>query len=74
MGNPQPRDMRVGTADREAAMDALADHFAQGRLDPDEFGERSATAYAARTAGELEDLFRDLPPGPRSSAPLPGVR
>lgn len=57
--------MRVGTADRQAAMDALADHFAQGRLDPDEFGERSAAAYAARTAGELEDLFRDLPPAPR---------
>ncbi len=64
--------MRVGTADRQAAMDSLADHFAQGRLDPDEFGERSAAAYAARTAGELEDLFRDLPSGHPSPIPLPG--
>ena len=54
-------------------MDALGDHFAQGRLDPDEFGERSATAYAARTVGELEDLFRDLPPDPARGplAPVP---
>ncbi len=65
--------MRVGTADRQAAMDALADHFAQGRLDPDEFGERSATAYAARTAGELEDLFRDLPPIHHLPNPRPGL-
>lgn len=64
--------MRVGTAERQAAMDALGDHFAQGRLDPEEFGERSATAYAARTVGELEDLFRDLPPDPtRSSDAVP---
>ena len=65
--------MRVGTADRQAAMDALADHFAQGRLDPDEFGERSAAAYAARTAGELEDLFHDLPPTPWPPAPPPAA-
>lgn len=56
--------MRVGTAERQAAVDALGEHFAQGRLDPDEFGERSAAAYAARTVGDLEDLFRDLPPDP----------
>lgn len=71
--NPEQRDLRVGTAERQAAVDALGDHLAQGRLDPDEFGERCSTAYAARTAGELDDLFRDLPPAPawHPTGPVP---
>lgn len=63
--------MRVGTNERQSAVDALADHFAKGRLDPDEFEERSATAYAARTLGELDALFRDLPRPPAPA--LPGM-
>lgn len=73
MGNPEQRGLRVGTAERQAAVDALGDHLAEGRLDPDEFEERCSTAYAARTAGELDDLFRDLPPGPawHPAGPVP---
>ncbi|SHK49297.1 TM2 domain-containing protein [Pseudonocardia thermophila] len=58
-------------------MEALGEHFAQGRLDADEYGERSASAFAARTVGELEDLFHDLPPLPRPphlGPPVPADR
>ena len=39
----------------------LREHYAQGRLQPDEFNERLDKAYTARTAGELEALRADLP-------------
>jgi hypothetical protein len=61
MGTPEPRPIRIGTAEREQAVKALGDHFAQGRLDPQEFEERMVAAYAARTADELDRLFDDLP-------------
>jgi hypothetical protein len=53
--------MRIGTTEREQAVKALGDHFAQGRLEPHEFEERMTAAYAARTADELDRLFDDLP-------------
>lgn len=63
---------RIGTAEREHAMNSLDTHLSAGRLDPDEYAERAARASVARTAGELTPLFSDLPePGPLpvSSAP-----
>jgi hypothetical protein len=62
-----PGAVRIGTDERQHAVDALGDHFAKGRLDPDEFEERAAAAYAARTTAELDALFRDLP---RPSLPV----
>lgn len=63
--------VRIGDADRNAAVDALGDHLTTGRLDLDEFGTRSALANTARTVGDLHALFADLPaPHP----PLPGDR
>ena len=56
--NPSPR---IGTAEREAAMAALDKHLEAGRLDPEEYGERSAKVTEARTAADLEPLFADLP-------------
>jgi hypothetical protein len=56
-----PTDVRVGDAERNSAVTALGDHMASGRLDLDEYGSRSAVAAAARTAGELQALFADLP-------------
>jgi Domain of unknown function (DUF1707) len=53
--------VRVSDADRERAASALREHFAQGRLDADEFEERLTRAYAARTVNELETLGADLP-------------
>jgi hypothetical protein len=64
------RPIRIGTAERDAAMKALDAHLEAGRLDVDEYGERSARASVATTAPELAALFDDLPaPHP----PLPGI-
>ncbi|GAA4905045.1 uncharacterized protein DUF1707 [Actinomycetospora succinea] len=59
---PAGRDgLRVGDADRTAALDALGDHLAAGRLDVDEFGDRSARAAVAVHRVDLAELFTDLP-------------
>jgi hypothetical protein len=52
---------RVGTAEREAAAAMLADAAAAGYLDTDEFAERSAAAYAARTRADLDVALAELP-------------
>jgi hypothetical protein len=59
MTNPQER---IGTAERESAAALLADAATGGYLDTDEFAERSATAFAARTRAELDQVLTDLPP------------
>jgi len=56
-----PSAFRVGDAERNASATALGEHMAAGRLNLDEFGTRSALANTARTAGELQALFADLP-------------
>lgn len=67
---PQP-DLRIGDAEREAAVAALGEHYAAGRLTKEEFDERSDRAYAARTRSALWPLFADLPP---SGSPVNGPR
>ncbi|OLR90490.1 DUF1707 SHOCT-like domain-containing protein [Actinokineospora bangkokensis] len=69
MSDPQP-DLRIGDAERETALRLLGEHMAAGRLDVEEYGDRSATATTARTRGDLLALFSDLPePKPRFDAP-----
>jgi hypothetical protein len=58
---PDPA-FRVGDAERAAACDALAEHFAAGRLDPAELEDRLGRAMAARSQADLGVLFRDLQP------------
>jgi len=58
----QSRTVRIGNAERDAAVAALDEHLAAGRLDLDEYGERYARALAARTESDLAELFTDLPP------------
>jgi hypothetical protein len=80
--------LRIGDAERSAAVTRLGDHHAAGRLDTAEFDERAAVAFAARTAQDLEVLFTDLPapepppaplrphagpPGPHGAGPLVAV-
>lgn len=52
---------RAGDADRDAAIGALAEHYAAGRMSKEEFDERSDAAWSARTHGDLRVLFADLP-------------
>lgn len=61
MSEVGPSDMRIGDAEREDAIAKLGQHMSVGRLDVDEYGERTARATTARTRGELLALFADLP-------------
>ncbi|CAL9546993.1 DUF1707 SHOCT-like domain-containing protein [Streptomyces albus] len=56
-------DVRASDADRDRVADILREALAEGRLDPQEHGERIDAVYAAKTMGELEPLIRDLPAG-----------
>jgi hypothetical protein len=53
--------LRIGDAEREAAARELGEHFALGRIDPEEHTERLEQIWAARTAADLAPAFRDLP-------------
>jgi hypothetical protein len=59
---PWPRaDLRVGDADRQAAVAELQRHYVDGRLTSEELSERVTQALAARTFGDLSTLMADLP-------------
>lgn len=58
------RNLRVGDAERDRATNALGRHYTEGRLDHEEFEERLTRACAAKTRGDLDALFVDLPPLP----------
>ncbi|MER5264595.1 DUF1707 domain-containing protein [Actinosynnema sp. NPDC002837] len=60
------RDIRIGDAEREHALELLGTHLGEGRLSVDEYGDRSARVATAKTRGDLYALFGDLPaPRPR---------
>jgi hypothetical protein len=63
--------VRASDSDRERALSALRDHTAAGRLSLDEFAERAATVYAARTLQELATTTADLPPHEPATDPRP---
>ncbi|WP_018682397.1 DUF1707 SHOCT-like domain-containing protein [Actinokineospora enzanensis] len=68
----EPSELRVGDTEREDALRALGDHMAAGRIDLDEYGDRSAKVTVAKTRGELLSLFSDLPaPKPAFGPALP---
>jgi hypothetical protein len=50
---PEYAHLRASDTDRNVVHQVLADAFADGRLDRDEFESRSADASAAKTLGEL---------------------
>jgi len=56
---PEPR---IGDVERDAAIAALGEHYAAGRITKEEYDERSGFALRARTAADLRPLFVDLPP------------
>ena len=53
--------VRASDADRERTVELLRGHSVDGRLTLEEFAERMALAYEAKTQDELEQLTRDLP-------------
>lgn len=62
-GPGTPGRVRASDAERERVVDQLREHFAAGRLDPEEFTERMEGAFAARYRDELPGLLADLPSG-----------
>jgi hypothetical protein len=63
----EPR-MRAGDADRQRVVEQLGKHFADGRLDVDEFDERVGSAHAVVYLDQIPPLLADLPAEP---APAP---
>src|SRR5215213_4160479 len=64
---PEPH-LRAADADGAAVATILGQHMSAGRLTVEEYDERLARVYAAKTYGELDKLTADLPgtlPSPR---------
>jgi hypothetical protein len=75
VGEIEPAGMRISDTEREQAVRMLGEHMSVGRLDVEEYGERSARATAAKTRGELSALFTDLPePKPTFEPVAPPAR
>lgn len=70
MSAPDP-GVRIADSDRERAMADLAMHYADGRLDHEEYDERLDAIWTARTRADLALLFSDLP---RPQVTYPPVR
>ncbi|HET7682837.1 MAG TPA: DUF1707 domain-containing protein [Marmoricola sp.] len=62
--------LRLSDAEREAALARLGEHYAAGRLDKEEYDERSDAVWSARTRADLRPVFVDLEvaPSPRPAA------
>lgn len=53
--------LRASDSDREQAANLLRDHYADGRIAPDELAERLDRVYRAGNLGDLQAPFDDLP-------------
>ncbi|HWG11899.1 MAG TPA: DUF1707 domain-containing protein [Streptosporangiaceae bacterium] len=62
--------IRASDHDRESTVEVLREAYTAGRLDLDEFDERTTAAYAAKTWGDLRGLTADLPAEPKLGADL----
>lgn len=62
--------LRIGHAERDAAVAQLRDAAAEGRLTLEELDGRIETALEARTRGELRRLLADLLPGQQLEAAI----
>lgn len=60
--DPSYAPLRASDSDREVVQQALAQAYAEGRLDREEHDERSSRAAAAKTLGELPAIVADLLP------------
>ncbi|MFP7365885.1 DUF1707 domain-containing protein [Corynebacterium callunae] len=58
---PGSKDIRVSDNERSAALAALGQFYAEGRLTMAETDERCAAVANATTKGDLDEIFFDLP-------------
>ena len=64
----EPQAFRVGDRDRDAVVQRLQEAFADGRLDDEEFDQRTRAALTARLSSDLAVLTSDLPESARSGS------
>jgi hypothetical protein len=62
--------MRASDTEREHVVSLLRDAYSEGRITLDEFTDRTADAYAARTWDDLRSLTVDLPVEPKLGTAL----
>ena len=67
-------DIRIGSAEREEALAALAEHHAAGRLDANDYEDRRGRATDAIVRRDLTSLFTDLPEPRPKLRPAAGAR
>jgi hypothetical protein len=60
-------NLRIGDAERDAAMAQLREHFVAGRLTFDELTERIDAALTAKTQRQIDGLMADLPRPPKAA-------
>ena len=60
--------VRIGNAERDKASEVLAAHYADGRLDHDEYVERLDAIWSSRTGSDLALIFRPPPAGAAAGA------
>jgi len=63
--------IRASDVDREAVVSTLREAYTAGRLNLDEFDERTSAAYTAKTWGDLRELTADLPVQPLLGTDIP---
>jgi hypothetical protein len=66
--------IRASDQDREVVVATLRDAYTAGRLNLEEFEERTNDAYSSKTWGDLRKLTEDLPSQPILGADVPGRR
>lgn len=64
--------IRASDADREVVVATLREAYTAGRLNLDEFDERTTAAYESKTWGDLRMLTADLPSQPILGGDVPG--
>jgi hypothetical protein len=69
--NPAYASLRASDDDRDRVHQVLAQAYAEGRLDREEFDERTDAVAGARTLGELPALVGDLVLVSPGGSPLP---
>jgi Domain of unknown function (DUF1707) len=63
-------ELRVGDRDRDTVVQRLQQAFAEGRLDDEEFDQRTRAALTARLSSDLVVLTRDLPDASAEARPV----
>ncbi|WP_033215275.1 DUF1707 SHOCT-like domain-containing protein [Kitasatospora phosalacinea] len=65
---PNPPQLRIGSADRDAAVERLQLAYAEERITQDELDQRVHAALTATVRAELDAVLHDLPAGAPDAA------